>query len=86
MEKKEYYKHILPHFQQPGQAYFVTWILKDAIPTHALKRYTEKLSQLKTQIERLGVNKGADVFNLRKESPFKSRLKTATPEVEIENL
>jgi hypothetical protein len=56
MEKKEYYKHILPHFQQPGQAYFVTWILKDAIPPHALKRYTEKLARLKSEIERLGAD------------------------------
>jgi len=53
MEKKEYYKHILPHFQQPGQAYFITWILKDAIPPHALKRYTEKLEWLKAEIERV---------------------------------
>ena len=51
MEKKEYYKHILPHFQQPGQAYFVTWILKDAIPPHALKRYADKLAILKSQID-----------------------------------
>jgi len=86
MEKKEYYKHILPHFQQPGQAYFVTWILKDAIPPHALKRYTEKLAQLKSEIERLGTDKGAEVFNLRKELPDKSRLKTASPTPEIETL
>lgn len=48
MEKKEFYKHRLPHFQQPGQAYFITWILNDAIPPHALNRYTEKLERLKT--------------------------------------
>jgi REP element-mobilizing transposase RayT len=89
MEKKEYYKHILPHFQLPGQAYFVTWILKNAIPPHALKRYTEKLAQLQSEIERRSANKGAEVFNLRQES----RLKTlsadeagATPSNEIENL
>lgn len=51
MEKKEYYKHILPHFQQPGQVYFVTWCLKDAVPPKALKRYTDKLKLLKSQIE-----------------------------------
>lgn len=51
MERKESYKNILPHFQQPGQAYFVTWILKGAIPYKALNRYTQKLSTLKTQIE-----------------------------------
>jgi len=31
MEKKEFHRHYLPHFQQPGQAYFVTWSLKDAV-------------------------------------------------------
>jgi REP element-mobilizing transposase RayT len=64
MEKKEYYKHLLPHFQQPGQAYFITWILKDAIPPHALKRYTEKLERLKAEVE--SFDKGAEVSNLRK--------------------
>ena len=51
MNKKEYYRHILPHFQLPGQAYFVTWSLKDAIPKKALKRYTQDLKILKSQIE-----------------------------------
>lgn len=46
MEKKESYKHILPHFQQPGQAYFVTWCLKNAVPKKALKRYTNELKVL----------------------------------------
>lgn len=51
MEKKEYYKHILPHFEQQGQAYFITWNLKDAVPHKALTRYKEKLHELKNQIE-----------------------------------
>jgi putative transposase len=51
MEKKEFYRHILPHFQQPGQAYFVTWSLKDAVSPKALKRYTQKLEELKAQKE-----------------------------------
>ena len=51
MEKKEFYKHYLPHFQQPGQAYFVTWSLKDAVPKKALIRYTRKLELLKLQIQ-----------------------------------
>ncbi len=50
MEKKEFYKHNLPHFQLPGQAYFVTWSLKDAVPKKALIRYTRKLELLKSQI------------------------------------
>lgn len=49
--KKEHYRHILPHYQLPGQAYFVTWCLKDAIPPKALKRYTQKLEELKSQRE-----------------------------------
>ncbi len=86
MEKKEYYKHILPHFQQPGQAYFVTWVLKDAIHPHALNRYTEKLTLLKTQIEAIiGPAPGAAVSNRLKNNGFnpyhpESRLQTATPE------
>ena len=50
MEKKEAYRQILPHFQQPGQAYFVTWNLKDAIPPKALSRYSLQLAKLKLQI------------------------------------
>ncbi|MFT3751854.1 MAG: hypothetical protein QM800_02910 [Paludibacter sp.] len=40
MEKKESYRKNLPHFQQPGQAYFVTWCLHDAVPPKALERYS----------------------------------------------
>jgi len=50
MQKKEYYKHNLPHYQQPGQAYFVTWSLKNAVPSKALNRYANKLELLKSQI------------------------------------
>lgn len=51
MNKKEEYRNILPHFQQPGQAYFVTWSLYDAIPKKALLRYTQNLHILKSNIE-----------------------------------
>jgi len=54
MERKEYYKQNLPHFQQPGQAYFVTWCLKDAVPKKALKRYTQQLEFLKSQLGAAG--------------------------------
>lgn len=47
MTKKEHYRHLLPHFQQPGQAYFITWSLKDAIPKKTLERYTKKLEIIK---------------------------------------
>jgi len=53
MEKKESYKHILPHFQQPGQTYFVTWDLQEAIPKKAFIRYTSELEVLKPQIKYL---------------------------------
>lgn len=51
MTKKESYRHMLPHFQQPGQAYFVTWNLKDAVPPKALIRYSSKLEVLKSQLK-----------------------------------
>lgn len=50
MQKKEYYKHSLPHFQQPGQTYFVTWSLKDAIPKHKLEYFEKKLEILKLRL------------------------------------
>lgn len=51
MTKKESYRHILPHFQQPGQAYFVTWNLKYAVPPKALNRYSKQLEILKSQLK-----------------------------------
>ena len=51
MEKKESYRHILPHFQQPGQSYFVTWSLHEAIPKKAFARYISDLEMLKSQIK-----------------------------------
>ncbi len=50
MEKKEAYRHMLPHFQQPGQAYFVTWSLIDALPPKALEVYTRQLRQISLNI------------------------------------
>jgi hypothetical protein len=46
MEKKEFYRQYLPHFQQPGQAYFITWSLKDAVPPKAFASYTQELYAL----------------------------------------
>jgi REP element-mobilizing transposase RayT len=50
MEKKESYRHNLPHFQNRGQAYFVTWNLKNAIPQKVFYKYATKLNILKTNI------------------------------------
>jgi len=58
--KKEFYRRALPHFQQPGQAYFVTWNLKDAVPKIALKNYSEKLKNLRLQIKSFETMGAAD--------------------------
>lgn len=50
MPKKAFYRSRLPHFQQPGQAYFITWSLNDAVPSKALIRYTNTLREIKSQI------------------------------------
>jgi len=57
MEKKEFYRHALPHFQKPGQAYFITWVLKDAVPPKALDSYKLKLNNLHSTLQRLKDNK-----------------------------
>jgi len=53
MEKKESYRHTLPHFQKQGQAYFVTWSLKDAIPHKVVYKAARKLNLLRLQIKTL---------------------------------
>jgi len=60
MEKKESYRQHLPHFQQAGQAYFVTWCLKDAVPPKALENYSIHLKQLHSQIDFLKNNKAEE--------------------------
>jgi putative transposase len=85
MEKKEFYKHNLPHFQQPGQAYFITWSLKDAVPKKALIRYTRKLELLKSQIAGAAVSEPPDFKKRGTESasPAENRgSESATPKKE----
>lgn len=41
---------MLPHFQQPGQEYFITWSLLDAIPPKALESYTKQLHLIQSNI------------------------------------
>lgn len=69
MEKKEFYRQYLPHFQLPGQAYFVTWSLKDAIPPKAFISYTQKMQSLQDEIIKLKNLKVEDtvIENLKKE-------------------
>ncbi|MBN1819688.1 MAG: transposase [Prolixibacteraceae bacterium] len=45
--KKEHYRRKLPHFQQPGQWYFVTCLLVSAIPKGALNKYSLNLEAAK---------------------------------------
>jgi len=51
MNKKESYRHMLPHFQQSGQAYFVTWSLIDAIPPKALNDYATQLKNIASNLK-----------------------------------
>lgn len=50
LEKKEFYRHQLPHFQVPGQVFFVTWCLKSAVPPKALAKHKQQLINLKSEI------------------------------------
>jgi putative transposase len=40
---KECYRHHLPHFQQPGQWYFITCVLHNAIPHGVQFKYSDKV-------------------------------------------
>lgn len=68
-EKKEFHRYNLPHFQQPGQAYFVTWCLKDAVPPKAFLSYTLQLEALKNRISFQKEDKSSDGYlrNLEQE-------------------
>ena len=57
MKNKEHYRRNLPHFEQPGQAFFITVNLKDAIPPKALSRYTLQLNLLKDEINQVKKDK-----------------------------
>lgn len=80
MERKEYYRTSLPHFQQPGQSYFVTWCLIDAIPPKALEKYTIELQFFKEKLKQAKIDKIGDYelskieldFNLIRRKYFKA--------------
>jgi len=57
MEKKEFHRRHLPHFQQSGQAFFVTWSIKDAVPPRALEIYTIQLLEISNRIDNANANK-----------------------------
>ncbi|PRZ01043.1 transposase IS200 family protein [Marinilabilia salmonicolor] len=56
--KKEQYRHRLPHFHTPGQDFFITWSLKNAIPAHAFEKYSLQLESAKTKIEQARKKEG----------------------------
>ncbi len=60
MEKKEFHCRHLPHFQQPGQSYFVTWCTADAVPPIAVKDYTQQLKLISSKIEMLKAKNAED--------------------------
>ncbi|MDD4969177.1 MAG: hypothetical protein PHT07_07070 [Paludibacter sp.] len=64
MEKKEFYRHALPHFQKPGQSYFITWVLKDAVPPKAFESYKIKISNLHSKLQILNDNKADNAIIL----------------------
>jgi len=60
MEKKEFHRRQLPHFQQSGQAYFVTWCIKDAVPPKALESFSNQMKNLHSMIEIAKTNKAKE--------------------------
>ena len=62
MEKKEFHRRHLPHYQQPGQEYFVTWCIKDAVPSRALESYSLQLKEISTQIDNAKSKKADDTI------------------------
>jgi REP element-mobilizing transposase RayT len=87
MEKKEAYRQILPHYQQPGQAYFVTWNLKDAIPPKALSRYSLQLAKLKLQITGAANSDSPKIYcNSEIEAPKNGESEFAAPDPESDKL
>jgi REP element-mobilizing transposase RayT len=60
MEKKEFKRHAVSHFQQPGQAYFITWSLQGAVSPEALADYTKQLSMSHSKIVYASCNRLAD--------------------------
>ncbi len=91
MPRKESYRHTLPHFQQPGQGYFITWNLKDAVPKKALSRYTKELELLKLKINSFSGGVADSAPRLKKDADSNPHhpIKTAErnlPHPELANL
>ena len=51
--RKEHYRRKLPHFQQPGQWYSVTFILAGAMPRGAMNKHSLNLEVAKNRVQEL---------------------------------
>jgi REP element-mobilizing transposase RayT len=51
--KKEHYRRKLPHYQQPGQWYSVTIILKGAMPKGAMEKYSLEVETARNRLQQL---------------------------------
>jgi REP element-mobilizing transposase RayT len=49
--EKEFYRRNLPHYNSPGQNYFVTFILKSSVPSSVLKENKIKLEMARNQFD-----------------------------------
>jgi REP element-mobilizing transposase RayT len=52
-QRKEHYRHKLPHFQQPGQWYSVTFTLVGAMPKGAMDNYSLQLEIARNRLDEL---------------------------------
>ena len=53
MQRKEHYHGSLPHYQQPGQWYFITCVLNDSFHSKALRRNAHKINLARAIYEQL---------------------------------
>lgn len=85
--KKEHYRGKLPHYQQPGQWYFITCTLRGAMPKGAMQKYSLALEAAKNRVKELEVS-GVGVCNSNSplgvgNSPSPSPLTQAKKEYQI---
>jgi REP element-mobilizing transposase RayT len=76
--KKEHYRRKLPHYQQPGQWYSVTFTLKGAMPKGAMAKYATALETARTRYRLLLQESGFP-------NPDTSRLQVRKPAVPRES-
>lgn len=89
--KKEHYRRKLPHYQQPGQWYSVTFTLKGAMPKGAMAKYTTVLETARTRLEELRSRESDNPLSGTGESEFpnsdkSATLESCTPDLQVGNL